>query len=124
MSTSVTFNWFAFITVVLVIIYYFLHPLITAKLKTIHNTELQQALKITDQLATFIIPELAVMSGLSKPERKTAALQFVTSKLNERGITLQESVVSAAIETAYQVYKHVIEGDQHVTTKSTSTTQL
>ncbi|WP_164511307.1 phage holin, LLH family [Levilactobacillus mulengensis] len=107
-------NWFALFTVILIVAYYVLHPLVQAKLKTLHNTRLQQALKLTDQLATIIVPEIAVMSNLGKSERKDEAIRFVTSKLNNHGITLSPSVVSAAVENAYQLYKHLVAGDQHL----------
>ena len=108
------FNWCALLTVIVVIAYCVLHPLVQAKLKTMHNVRLQQSLKLTDQLATMIIPEIAVMSNLGKVERKDEAIRFVTSKLNDHGITLSQSVVSAAIENAYQLYKHLVKGDQHL----------
>lgn len=113
METLNVFDWYTLVTVVIVIGYVILHPLVTAHLASIKNHQLQQALKLTDDLAGFIVPELAVMSNLSNADRKKEAIRFVTSKLNDHGIELSSTVVSAAVETAYQVYKHVISGDHH-----------
>ena len=108
------FNWFALFTVIIVLAYYVLHPLVQTKLKSMHNTHLEQALKLTDQLATIIVPEVAVMSSLGPDERKDEAIRLVTSKLNDHGINLSQPIVSAAVENAYQLYKHVVNGDQHL----------
>lgn len=107
-----TVNWFqntelvAFIIAVLVTLYKFAHPLVQAKVKTEKNKQLQQALKITDDLATFIIPELATMIDLSKVDRKKEAIRFVSSKLRQHGFSISEETIAATIENAYQKYKN------------------
>ncbi|KID43723.1 hypothetical protein LbDm2_1890 [Levilactobacillus brevis] len=54
------------------------------------------------------------MSSLGSVDRKNEAIRFVTSKLNDHGIKLSQPIVSAAVENAYQLYKHVVDGDQHL----------
>lgn len=108
------FNWFALFTVIVILAYYVLHPLVQTKLKSMRNTHLEQALRLTDQLAKIIVPEVAVMSSLGSVDRKNEAIRFVTSKLNDHGIKLSQPIVSAAVENAYQLYKHVVDGDQHL----------
>lgn len=105
-------NWFAFLVVVIVMVYRIVHPIIQLKIKTIHNIHLQQALKITDQLATFIVPELATMGNMSKADRKSEAIRFVANKLSTQGITVGKDTISAAVEEAYQLYKHIMTSEQ------------
>jgi len=93
--------------------YYALRPLLLGRIKLNHHQQLVQALKLTEQLANFIVPELAVMAELDNVGRKAEAIRFITAKLNEQGITVKAATVSAAVENAYQVYKHVTNGDQH-----------
>lgn len=101
------------ITAVVFTSYYAIRPLLLAKVKLTQHHQLLQALKVTEQLANFIVPELAVMAELDNTGRKAEAIRFVTAKLNEQGIVVKAATVSAAVENAYQLYKHVINGDQH-----------
>ncbi len=107
-------NWFTLLIVLIIATYCVLHPLIQAKLSTLHHARLQQALKLAGHFAALIVPEIAVMSHVGKAERKTEAIRFVTARLNHHGVTLPQPVISTAVEKAYQLYKHLVTGDQHL----------
>jgi len=103
----------SFITAIVFTGYYTFRPLLLGKLKLNRHQQLLQALKVTEQLAKFIVPELAVMAELDNVDRKAEAIRFITAKLSEQGITVKAATISAAVESAYQAYKHVVNGDQH-----------
>lgn len=77
------FNWAQIagvlwlIAAVIGTIYKQLHPLITTKINSEKNGQVKQALQLADQLAAVIVPEMAVMAGLSKAERKKEAIRFL-----------------------------------------------
>ncbi|MEQ6217725.1 hypothetical protein [Levilactobacillus brevis] len=66
-------NWFTLLIVLIIATYCVLHPLIQAKLSTLHH-----------------------------------------ARLNHHGVTLPQPVISTAVEKAYQLYKHLVTGDQHL----------
>jgi imidazole glycerol phosphate synthase subunit HisF len=101
-------------------IYKQLHPLITTKINSEKNTQVKQGLQLADQLAAVIVPEMAVMAGLSKSDRKKEALRFLADKLSANGFKVSEETLTATIEKAYQEYKHVTQGDNHLPTNAKS----
>lgn len=109
-------NWFVLISVLLVIGYYLLQPLVITRIKMVKSQKLQSFLSSADKLAGMIVPELAVMSGLSNSDRKTEAIKFVTNNLNKEGIDLNSAAISAAVESAYQLYKSAIGSSNKTTT--------
>ncbi|EEI72648.1 putative phage holin, LL-H family [Lentilactobacillus hilgardii ATCC 27305] len=120
------FNWAQaagvlwLIAAVIGTIYKQLHPLITTKINSEKNGQVKQALQLADQLAAVIVPEMAVMAGLSKAERKKEAIRFLSDKLMANGFKISQETLSATIEKAYQEYKHVTQGDNHLPTADAS----
>ncbi|MFT8908749.1 MAG: phage holin, LLH family [Lentilactobacillus diolivorans] len=82
-----------------------LHPLIQAKLQTARNTQKLQALKLADELAGVIIPELAKMTELAPQQRKAEAIQFINQHLKTLGLSLTDETLAAKVEQAYHNYQ-------------------
>ncbi len=93
-----------------------LHPYIQQKISNEKNTQLKQTLEAADNLAAVVVPEMAVMAGLSKADRKKEAIRFVSDKLTQNGVKVSQETLSAIVEKAYQEYKHLTKGDNHSTT--------
>lgn len=94
-------------------VYKQLHPYIQQKISNEKNTELRQTLELGDKLASVVVPEMAVMAGLSNADRKKEAIRFVTKELNNNGLKVSDDTVSSIVEKAYQEYKHITQGDNH-----------
>lgn len=112
------FNWlnnvgvFAFLMVLIPAVYKLLKPLLTRKVQTEKNTHVKQGLEVGLNLANTIVPELAVMAGLSLSDRKKKAIRFVNYELTANGFDLDVQTISGLVEKAYQAYK-VSGGDNH-----------
>lgn len=112
------FNWLsnagvlAFLAVLIPAVYKLLKPLLTRKVQTEKNVHAQQALELGLKLANVIVPEMAVMAGLSKSDRKQEAIRFVNAQLTANGFGLDAQTISGLVEKAYQAYK-VSGGDNH-----------
>ncbi len=96
---------FTFMAMTLLVVYRLIRPLIKEKLKTERNQGKLLALKITDELAAAIIPELAVIGNLDNEHRKQEAIHFINKRLKLLELSLTKETVSAKVEEAYQVYK-------------------
>lgn len=65
------------------------------------------------KIANAVVPEMAVMAGLSNADRKKEAIRFVNAQLQAKGINLDASLIEGLVEQAYQYYKHSLKGDVH-----------
>lgn len=111
------------IVTTIVLVYKFARPFIEKKATTEDNAQLKQALEAGLKYADAFVPEMAVMAGLSKSDRKKEATRLIKAELAENGITLSDSVISALTEQAYQAYK-TTGGDNHtVTSEPTDTVE-
>lgn len=112
------FNWlsnagvFAFLMVLIPAVYKLAKPLLTRKVQTEKNTHVKQGLEFGLNLANTIVPEMAVMAGLSLSDRKKEAIRFVNSQLTANGFDLDIQTISGLVEKAYQAYK-MAGGDNH-----------
>lgn len=112
------FNWlnnagvFAFLLVLIPAVYKLVKPLLTRKVQTEKNIHVKQGLEVGLNLANTIVPEMAVMAGLSLSDRKKEAIRFVNAQLTENGFDLDVQTISGLVEKAYQAYK-VAGGDNH-----------
>jgi hypothetical protein len=112
------FNWlnnagvFAFLLVLIPTVYKLVKPLLTRKVQTEKNTHVKQGLEVGLNLANTIVPEMAVMAGLSKSDRKKEAIRFVNTQLKANGFNLDVQTISGLVEKAYQAYK-AAGGDNH-----------
>lgn len=112
------FNWLqstgivAFLVVVIPATFKLFKPVLEKKIATEKNVHTKQALEVGLQLANTIVPEMAVMAGLSKSDRKKEAIRFVNTQLTANGFDLDAEVISGLVEKAYQAYK-VSGGDNH-----------
>lgn len=95
-----------FLITALIAVYEIIHPLIKVKIKNEKNQEKIQTLKIADDLASTIVPELEVMVSLPKSERKKEAIKFITKRLSMLELSLTEETIAAKVEKEYQSYKH------------------
>lgn len=112
------FNWlnnagvFAFLLVLIPAVYKLVKPILAHKVQTEKNTHVKQGLEVGLNLANTIVPEMAVMAGLSKSDRKKEAIRFVNDQLTANGFNLDVQTISGLVEKAYQAYK-VAGGDNH-----------
>ncbi|MHA6973945.1 hypothetical protein [Levilactobacillus brevis] len=112
------FNWlnnagvFAFLMVLIPAVYKLVKPLLTRKVQTEKNTHVKQGLEVGLNLANTIVPEMAVMAGLSLSDRKKETIRFVNAQLTANGFNLDIQTISGLVEKAYQAYK-VSGGDNH-----------
>lgn len=112
------FNWlsnagvFAFLLVLIPTVYKLVKPLLTRKVQTEKNVHVKQGLEVGLNLANTIVPEMAVMAGLSLSDRKKEAIRFVNAQLTANGFDLDVQTISGLVEKAYQAYK-VAGGDNH-----------
>jgi len=102
----------AFLIVVIPAVYKLAKPVMAKKIATEKNTHIKQALEIGSKLADAVVPEMAVMAGLSKTDRKKEAVRFVGGQLTAKGFDVDPAVVSSLVEQSYQAYK-VAGGDNH-----------
>jgi len=102
----------AFLIVVIPAVYKLAKPLLDKKIATEKNVHLKQSLEVGEKLADAVVPEMAVMTGLSKTDRKKEAMRFVRGQLAAKGFDIDPAVVSSLVEKAYQAYK-VAGGDNH-----------
>lgn len=102
----------AFLIVVIPAVYKLTKPVMAKKIATEKNIHIKQALEIGSKLADAVVPEMAVMAGLSKTDRKKEAIRFVGVQLAAKGFDVDSSVVSSLVEQSYQAYK-VAGGDNH-----------
>ncbi|MCT3589304.1 hypothetical protein EFS21_01555 [Levilactobacillus brevis] len=123
------FNWlnnagvFAFLLVLIPAVYKLVKPVLTHKVQTEKNTHVKQALEVGLNLANTIVPEMAVMAGLSKSDRKQEAIRFVNAQLTANGFDLDAQTISGLVEKAYQAYK-VSGGDNHAPVVTTAPTEV
>jgi len=71
-----------------------------------------QALNLGLKLADTVVPELAVIVGLSKTDRKKEAIRYVNTNLSKLGFDINSETAAGLVEKAYQTYK-VSGGDNH-----------
>lgn len=102
----------AFLIVVIPAVYKLTKPIMAKKVATEKNTHIKQVLEIGSKLADAVVPEMAVMAGLSKTDRKKEAIRFVGDQLAAKGFDVDSSIVSSLVEQSYQAYK-VAGGDNH-----------
>ncbi|WP_407886071.1 hypothetical protein [Levilactobacillus sp. N40-8-2] len=102
----------AFLIVVIPAVYKLAKPLLDKKIATEKNVHLKQSLEVGEKLADAVVPEMAVMAGLSKTDRKKEAIRFVSSRLTAKGLDVDPMIVSSLVEKSYQAYK-VVGGDNH-----------
>ncbi|GAD17751.1 hypothetical protein ABC628_11775 [Lentilactobacillus otakiensis] len=105
LQSADTTGLLTFLATLLLTGYRLLHPLIQAKLQTIHNTQKLQALKLADELAGVIIPELAKLTELEPQQRKAEAIQFINQHLKTLGLSLTDETIAAKVEQAYYNYR-------------------
>ncbi|MBS0978662.1 hypothetical protein [Levilactobacillus brevis] len=123
------FNWlknagvFAFLVVLIPAVYKLVKPLLTRKVQTEKNTHVKQALEVGLNFANTIVPEMAVMAGLSLSDRKKEAIRFVNAQLTANGFDLDAEVISGLVEKAYQAYK-VAGGDNHAPVVTPAPTEV
>ena len=123
------FNWlnnagvFAFLVVLIPAVYKLVKPLLTRKVQTEKNTHVKQALEVGLNLANTIVPEMAVMAGLSKSDRKQEAMRFVNAQLTANGFDLDAQTIAGLVEKAYQAYK-VAGGDNHAPVVTPAPTEV
>ncbi|PUD95470.1 hypothetical protein DA477_12705, partial [Levilactobacillus brevis] len=123
------FNWisnagvFAFLAVLIPAVYKLVKPLLTRKVQTEKNTHVKQGLEVGLNLANTIVPEMAVMAGLSKSDRKNEAIRFVNAQLTANGFNLDVQTISGLVEKAYQAYK-VAGGDNHAPVVTSAPTEV
>lgn len=102
-----------FLLVTIPALYKLIKPLIEAKVTTEKNTHIKQHMEAGLKIANAIVPEMAVMAGLSNADRKKEAIRFVNAQLQAKGINLDASLIEGLVEQAYQYYKHSLKGDVH-----------
>ncbi|WNN66808.1 hypothetical protein RIN67_12845 (plasmid) [Levilactobacillus namurensis] len=123
------FNWlnnagvFAFLMVLIPAVYKLVKPLLTRKVQTEKNTHVKQGLEVGLNLANTIVPEMAVMAGLSLSDRKKEAIRFVNAQLTANGFNLDIQTISGLVEKAYQAYK-VAGGDNHAPVVAPAPTEV
>mgnify|MGYP004703138135 CR=1 FL=1 len=71
-----------------------------------------QALIIGLNFANMIVPEIAVLTGLSLSDRKQEAMRFVNAQLTANGFDLDAQTIAGLVEKAHQAYK-AASGDNH-----------
>lgn len=76
------------------------------------SERVSQALNLGLKLADTVVPELAVIVGLSKTDRKKEAIRYVNANLSKLGLDINLETASGLVEKAYQSYK-VSGGDNH-----------
>lgn len=92
-------------------LYKLIKPLIEAKVTTEKNVHIKQHMEAGLKIANAVVPEMAVMAGLSNADRKKEAIRFVNAQLQAKGINLDASLIEGLVEQAYQYYKHTLKGD-------------
>lgn len=113
-----------FLLVVIPALYKLLKPVLEAKVKTEKNVHIKQDLEVGLKVANSVVPEMAVMAGLSDADRKKEAIRFVTAQLKDKGINIDVSLVGGLVEQAYQYYKNTLKGDVHKTVTVTQEPQV
>ena len=111
-----------FLLVTIPALYKLVHPLIEAKVATEKNSHVKQYMETGLKIANAVVPEMAVMAGLSSADRKKEAIRFVDTQLQAKGINLDASLIEGLVEQAYQYYKHTLEGDVHKVATATEDT--
>ncbi|WP_251947556.1 hypothetical protein [Levilactobacillus brevis] len=114
---------FAFPAVLIPAVYKLVKPILAHKVQTEKNTHVKQALEVGLNLANTIVPEMAVMAGLSLSERKKEAMRFVNAQLTANGFDLDIQTISGLVEKAYQAYK-VAGGDNHAPVVTPAPTEV
>ena len=102
-----------FLLVTIPALYKLIKPLIEAKVTTEKNAHIKQHMETGLKIANAVVPEMAVMAGLSNADRKKEAIRFVDTQLQAKGINLDASLIEGLVEQAYQYYKHTLKGDVH-----------
>lgn len=102
----------AFLVALIPSAYKLVKPFLEKKMATEKNLHVKQGLEVGLELSNAIVPEMAVMAGLSKTDRKKEAIRFVGEQLTAKGFSLDPAVVSSLVEQAYQAYK-AVGGDNH-----------
>lgn len=102
-----------FLLVTIPALYKLIKPLIEAKVTTEKNAHIKQHMETGLKIANAVVPEMAVMAGLSNADRKKEAIRFVNAQLQAKGINLDASLIEGLVEQAYQYYKHTLKGDVH-----------
>ena len=108
-----------FLLVTIPALYKLVKPLIEAKVATEKNAHIKQYMETGLKIANAVVPEMAVMAGLSNADRKKESIRFVDAQLQAKGINLDASLIEGLVEQAYQYYKHTLKGDVHKVTTTT-----
>jgi len=103
----------AFLITIIPMVWKLIKPIIDEKIKTEKNTQVKQGLELGEKLADTIVPEMAVMAGLSKSDRKKEAVRFVNANLTSQGFNFDDQTLLGLVEKAYQAYKQT-GGDNHM----------
>lgn len=111
-----------FLLVTIPALYKLVKPLIEAKVATEKNGHVKQYMETGLKIANAVVPEMAVMAGLSDADRKKEAIRFVDAQLQAKGINLDVSLIEGLVEQAYQYYKHTLKGDVHKVDPATEET--
>ncbi|MCT3578537.1 hypothetical protein EFS16_06510 [Levilactobacillus brevis] len=123
------FNWinnvgvFTFLLVLIPAVYKLVKPILAHKVQTEKNVHVKQSLEVGLNLANTIVPEMAVMAGLSLSDRKKEAIRFVNAQLTANGFDLDIQTISGLVEKAYQAYK-VAGGDNHAPVVTPAPTEV
>jgi len=94
-----------FLMTVIPAVYKLLQPLVLIKIDSEKNRQLQQALKIADNLAASAVNEMSTMATMTPSERRDEAIKFVSNQLNQMDFQLAVDLISAKVEKAYQEMK-------------------
>lgn len=123
------FNWlnnagvFAFLMVLIPAVYKLVKPVLAQKVQTEKNVHVKQGLEVGLNLANTFVPEMAVMAGLSRSNRKKKAIRSVNAQLTANGFDLDIQTISGLVEKAYQAYK-VAGGDNHAPVVTPAPTEV
>lgn len=113
-----------FLLVAIPALYKLLKPVLEAKVKAEKNVHIKQDLEVGLKVANSVVPEMAVMAGLTNADRKKEAIRFVTTQLKDKGIDIDVSLVEGLVEQAYQYYKNTLKGDVHKTATVSQESQV
>ena len=113
-----------FLLVTIPALYKLIKPLIEEKVTTEKNAHIKQHMETGLKIANAVVPEMAVMAGLSNADRKKEAIRFVNAQLQAKGINLDASLIEGLVEQAYQYYKHTLKGDVHKVATTTEATPI
>ncbi len=102
-----------FMIAVIPAVYRLLQPIVQAKILAEKDLRVKYRLEILDYLAEIAVAEMANSKDLSNVDRKAAASKFVADRSVSLGSKITKTTINAAVEAAYQAYKHRLGGDIH-----------